>query len=207
MACEKLRAGLDLSCANIVKNYYQQLVLVNRGDILNKQILTSVTNIDDTYDCRHRVIFNLKPDLGGVMFRITENSSSIFGSFEKSDVENIPQYNHSVTVAILGVNQAVKCLLKQLDNADYFAALQMYDGTIEIYGLEFGLTTNNYTFDPLNADGGALIRLNSSSEALEDEVPYIYGGNPEDFDNLFLNLPFVPHGDFNDDFNNDFNNY
>lgn len=207
MACEKLRAGLDLSCANIVKNYYQQLVLVNRSDVLNKQILTSVTNIDDTYDCRHRVIFNLKPDTHGFMFRITENSSSIFGSFEKSVVENIPQYNHSVTVAILGVNQAVKCLLKQLDNADYFAALQMYNGTIEIYGFEFGLTTNNYTFDPQNSDGGALIRLNSSSEALEDEVPYIYGGDPEDFDNLFLNLPFVPHGDFNDDFNNDFNNY
>jgi hypothetical protein len=122
-------------------------------------------------------------------------------------VENVPQYLHSVMVAILGVNQAVKCILKQLDNADYFAAVQLYDGTVEIYGFEFGLTTNNYTFDPMNSDGGALIKLSSSSDALEDEVPYIYGGNPEDFDNLFLNLPFVPHGDFNDDFNNDFNNY
>lgn len=207
MACEKLRAGLDLSCGNIVKNYYQQLVLINRGDILNKQILTSVTNIDDTYDCRHRVIFNLKPDLSGFMFKISENASSIFGSFDKSVLENVPQYLHAVMVAVLGVNQAVKCVLKQLDNADYFAALQMYDGTVEIYGFEFGLTTNNYTFDPQNSDGGALIKLSSSSDALEDEVPYIYGGNPEDFDNLFLNLPFVPHGDFNDDFNNDFNNY
>lgn len=207
MACEKLRAGLDLSCRNIVKNYYQQLVLINRGDISNKQIITSTTSIEDVYDCRHRVIFNLKPDLSGFMFKISENASSIFGSFDKSVLENVPQYLHAVTVAVLGVNQDVKCVLKQLDNADYFAAVQMYDGTIEIYGFEFGLTTNNYTFDPQNSDGGALIKLSSSSDALEDEVPYIYGGNPEDFDNLFLNLPFVPHGDFNDDFNNDFNNY
>ena len=38
MSCEQLRNGLDLSCGNVIKNYYQQAVLVNRADVLNKQI-------------------------------------------------------------------------------------------------------------------------------------------------------------------------
>lgn len=207
MSCEKLRAGLDLSCGSVVKNYYQQAVLVNRDDVLNKQILTSTVSIDDVYDCRHKVLFNLKPDLHGFLFSMTENSSTIFGVVEKSTVNGIPQYSHSVTINILGVNQTVKCILKQLDNSDYFVALQMYDGTVEIYGFEFGLTTDNYTYDPQNSGGGAIIKLKSLSEALEDELPFIYEGGNNDFDNLFENVIFTPHGDFNNDFSNDFNNY
>ena len=207
MACEELRSGLDLSCGGIIKNYFQQVILINRADVLNKQILTSTTSIENVYDCRHKVIFNLKPNLKGFLFKLNENSSSIFGSVEKSLVQGIPQYLHAVSVAILGVSQSVKCVLKQLDYADYFAAVQLYDGTIEIYGFEFGLSSNNYTFDPQNNDGGALIKLSSLSDALEDELPFIYGGYSIDFDNLFENITFTPHGDFNDDFNNDFNNY
>jgi hypothetical protein len=59
----------------------------------------------------------------------------------------------------------------------------------------------------MNNDGGALIKLSSGQDALEDELPFIYGGENSDFDILFENVVFVPHGDFNDDFNNDFNNY
>jgi hypothetical protein len=44
-------------------------------------------------------------------------------------------------------------------------------------------------------------------DALEDELPFIYEGGANDFDNLFQDVIFTPHGDFNDDFNNDFNNY
>lgn len=207
MSCEKLRNGLDLSCGNIIKNYYQQAVLINREDILNKQILTSTVSIEDFYECRYKVIFNLKPGLSGFLFSASQNSSSIFGTVEKSVVESIPQYLHSVTINVLGVNELVKCTLKQLDYGDYFVALQLYDGTVEIYGFEYGMTTDNYTFDPQNSGGGAIIKLKSLSEALEDELPFVYGGLSSDFDNLFKDIVFVLHGDFNDDFNNDFNNY
>lgn len=207
MSCEKIRNGLDLSCGNIVKNYYQQAVLVNRADVLNKQILTSTVSIEDVYECRYKVLFNLQPDKSGFLFSSSENGSTIFGVVEKSVIQGIPQYKHSVTINILGVNQTVKCTLKQLDYSDYFVALQLYDGTVEIYGFEFGMVTDNYNFDPQNADGGAIIKLISQSEALEDELPFIYEGGDNDFDNLFADVIFVPQGDFNDDFNNDFNNY
>jgi len=207
MSCEKLRNGLQLECGGIVKNYYQQAVLINRDDVLNKQILTSTVSIEDVYECRYKVLFNLKPDLSGFRFSSSETGTTIFGVVEKSTSQSIPQYKHSVTINVLGVTQAVKCTLQQLDYADYFCALQMYDGTVEIYGFEFGMSTDNYTYDPQNSGGGAIIKLTSLQEALEDELPFIYEGGSDDFDNLFLNLPFVPHGDFNDDFNNDFNNY
>jgi len=207
MSCETLRNGLDLSCGNIVKNYYQQAVLVNRADVLNKQILTSTVSIEDVYECRYKVIFNLKPDLHGFLFSTSENSTTIFGVVQKSVINGIPQYLHSVTINILGVSEMVKCTLKQLDYADYFVALQMYDGTVEVFGFEYGMTTDNYTYDAQNSGGGAIIKLQSLQDALEDELPFIYEGGADDFDNLFEDVVFVPHGDFNDDFNNDFNNY
>lgn len=207
MSCETLRNGLDLNCGKIIKNYYQQAVLINRSDVLNKQILTSTVSIDDVYQCRYKVLFNLKPDLSGFLFSTTENSATIFGTVEKSLVENVPQYTHAVTINVLGVNELVKCTLKQLDYSDYFCALQLYDGTIEIYGFEYGMTTSNYTYDPQNSGGGAIIKLISLPDALEDELPFIYSGDQNAFDVLFKNVSFTPHGDFNDDFNNDFNNY
>jgi len=136
MSCEKLRNGLDLSCGSIVKNYYQQAVLINREDVLNKQILTSIVSIEDVYECRYKVLFNLKENLSGFLFSMTENSSTIFGVVEKSVINGIPQYSHSVTINVLGVNELVKCTLKQLDYVYYFVALELYYGKIEIYGFE-----------------------------------------------------------------------
>lgn len=206
MSCEKLRQGLRI-CESGVKDYFQEVVLINRADVLNKQILMSTVSIDDVYVCRYGITFNLKTGKPGFSYSISQNSNVIFGSTEKSTVNNIPQYKHSVTVPIVGVSQQIKCILKQIDNSNYFAALKLKDGTIEIYGFDFGLSNDNYNFDPQNADGGAILKLSSNNDALEDELPYIYLGNSIDFDNLFLNLPFVPSGDFNEDFNNDFNNY
>lgn len=207
MSCERLRNGLDLSCGNGSKKYYQQAVLVNREDVLNKLILTSTLSIADVYECRHKVAFDLKEGKSGFLFSATENSSSIFGVVEKSVIQGVPQYSHSVTIVVLGVSQGVKCILKQLDYADYFVALQLLDGTIEIFGFEFGMTTSNYSYDPQNSEGGAIIKLISNSDAMEDELPFIYEGNESDFDNLFDGVIFNPNGDFNSDFNNDFNNY
>lgn len=206
MSCEKLRNGLKI-CDSGVKNYEQSVVLINRADVLNSQILTSTVDVNDNYNCRYGIAFNLKPNLKGFSYSITENSDVIFGTYEMSRKENIPQYKHSVTLPIVGTSQSIKCILKQIDNSDYFAALRLKDGTIEIYGFEFGLTNDTYNYDVQNSDGGAILKLTSNSESFEDELPFIYLGNSIDFDNLFLDLPFVPRGDFNDDFNNDFNNF
>lgn len=206
MGCEKLRDGLDLSCTTPARKYYQQVVLVNRDDVDQKQILTSTVSIEDEYTCRHRVIFSLKEGKTGFRFSMPESSSSVYPSFEKTEVENIPQYRHSVNIVIAGVTEAIKCLLKQLDYGDYFAAVQYYDGTVEIYGFESGLTTSSYGFDPQNSSGGGVIKLISMADALEDEPPFVYGGDAADFDNNFEDIVFVEQGDFNDDFNEDFNN-
>ena len=211
MSCEKLRAGMNLACATIARKYYQQVVLVNREDILNKLILTSTLSIDDVNACRHRVYFNLKDGKSGFKFVANETGSAIFGVVEKTVTEGIPQYSHSVNIILAGVDEPTKCLLKQLDGADYFAAIQYEDGTIELFGFEYGLTTSNYSYDPQNLAGGAIIKLNSLSNALEDELPFVYksgtpNGETTDFDSDFANNVFDINGDFNDDFNNDFNN-
>ena len=211
MTCAKLRQGQENDCRNRANKYYQQVVLVNREDLLNKMVLTSTISISDEYECRHRVLFNLMEDKTGYRFSINENSSAIFGNFEKTVSEGIPQYLHSVTIIISGVSEETKCILDQLDYGDYFAALQFYDGTIEIYGFDFGLSTIGYTYDAQNGGGGSVIQLKSLSDSLEDYSPYVYrssviGNEIEDFNNNFEDIPFEINGDFNDDFNNDFNN-
>lgn len=210
MTCELLRQDLNLDCVSVSKKYYQQIVLVNRAYVLNKRIVTSSVDIDGVYTCRNRVYFNLIDSRRGFRFSMNENSSSIFATFDKTMVENIPQYSHSVNIVVLGVTEDIKCLLTQLDYSDYFAVAQHYDGTVEVFGFDFGLSTNNYSYDPQNTSGGAVIRLASLSDALEDNPPYVYrsteGTEIEDFNNNFQDVIFDINGDFNSDFNNDFNN-
>lgn len=210
MSCEQLRQGLNLDCVGVSKKYYQQIVLINRADILNKRIVTSSVDIEGVYTCRNRVYFNLIDDRSGFRFSMNENSSSIFATFDKTVIESIPQYNHAVNIVILGVTEDIKCLITQLDYSDYFAAAQYYDGTVEIFGFEFGLSTNNYGYDPHNGSGGAVLRLSSLNDSLEDLPPLIYrsteGTEIEDFNNNFQDVIFDINGDFNSDFNNDFNN-
>lgn len=210
MSCEQLRQGLNLDCVGVSKKYYQQVVLVNRADILNKRIVTSSIDIEGNYTCRNRVYFNLIGNRSGFRFSMNENASSIFATFDKTIVENTPQYNHAVNIVVLGVTEEIKCLFTQLDYSDYFAVAQYYDGTVEVFGFEFGLSTNNYAYDPHNGSGGAVLRLSSLNDSLEDLPPLIYrsteGTDIEDFDNNFQDVIFDINGDFNSDFNNDFNN-
>jgi hypothetical protein len=208
--CEKLRNGQNTICINPAKKYYQQVVLVNRSDVNNSRIVTSGIDIDDNYQCRNRVYFDLKEDKTGYRFTTFESGMTVFGLYEKTVVNGIPQYSHSVNIVLVGVDEDVKCLLKQLDSGDYFAALQYYDGSIEIFGFEFGLTTSNYSYDPANLGGGAIIKLNSMPDSLEDEPPFVYKTQTPnleitDFDNNFVGVVYDINGDFNDDFNFDFN--
>lgn len=208
--CDKIRSGLDMSCGGFNKRYAQQLVLVNRADVEEKSILTPLVNIDDSYECRHRVYFKLFDGKTGYRFTLNENATAIFGTVEKTVEQNIPQYLHLVNMVLLGVSEETRCLLTQLDYSDYFAALQ-YGDVIEIYGFDYGLSTADWVYDPANSGGGAILKLQSLDDSLEDEMPYIYrsstpGGEIMDFDNNFAENEFEVIGDFNADFNDDFNN-
>lgn len=210
MICASLHKGFDATCLNeLAKKYFQDIVLVNRKDVAEKQIFITNQNAE-TYECRNRVYFKLSEGKKGFHFKINEVSSSVFGTFEKTIVENLPQYSHAVNIVIYGVTEEIKCLLTQLDLSDYFAAGRYYDNTIEVFGFDYGLTTNNYVYDPHNMAGGCVIKLSTQNDALEDNPPYIYknqnGTEVADFENAFEDVTFELFGDFNDDFNDDFNN-
>lgn len=209
MSCIKLRENLDNSCQEVFQKYFQQIVLVNKDDVDAFLIQTPYSNINDEFFCRYRLSFKLKEGKSG--FRITnnENGNNVFGFYKKTIKENIPQYHHSIQMLMIGIDEKTKCLLDQLDMAQYFAAIQFYDGTVEVYGYEFGLKTEDYEYNPANNNGGSLITISSPDDALEDERPYVYisgidGQESQDFDNNFADNPDLPEGDFNDDFSNDF---
>lgn len=209
MGCITLKAGADYSCGGFSKKYFQQIVLVNRKDLKSWNIQISKDSLipEIEKECRHRVRFQLKENKKGFRYTFPEKGSLVFGSFTKSEDNNRTEYAHKVQIALYGVNEAFKCKLRELDNGNYFAAIQFTDGTVEIYGFEYGLKTNDYTFEPQSFSGGGIIELISDKDALEDEPPLIYfsnGNENTDFNNDFDANPPIVLGDFNDDFNNDF---
>lgn len=207
MSCITLKSGADYSCGGFAKKYFQQLVLVNREDVASWSIQTNKNITLNEKICRHRILFNLKEGKTGFRYVFPDKGSLVFGSFTKSEDNNRLEYLHKIQIALFGVNEAFKCKLRELDNGNYFAALQFTDGTVEIYGFEYGLKTNDYTYEPQNFMGGGLIELISDKDALEDEPPFIYfsnGNENDDFNNNFSDNPVIQLGDFNDDFNNDF---
>ena len=205
MSCIKLFSGQDVSCQSNFKKYYQQVVLVNKDDVLSYVISSKITTASDN---PHRIRFKLKADKRGFLFRGLQNGNGYFATFSKELDDNIPQYVHSLQLPIFGVGENTKNILKTLDVANYFAAIQYMDGTVEIYGFENGLTTDDYDYDPQNNGGGSFVTLISPESGMEDEPPYVYvpinGSATDDFNNLFEDIIDVELGDFNDDFNNDF---
>lgn len=192
MACKRLIHEHDVSCLDVYRKYYQQIVLVNLEDVNEK-----------VYDeANHAILFNLVDGATGYRYRGNENVSLYSASFSKSVTKGQPLYSHSITLPVVGVGVTTKLILKELDLANYFAAIQFRDGTIEIYGFDNGLTTSNYTFSAQNGLGGTSITLESKFE--EDEPPYIYLGADVNFDNKFAGIGDLLGGDFSDDYSNDF---
>ncbi len=194
MGCKTLMREQDLSCADVYRKYYQQIVLVNKEDVNEV-----VYNVDED---NHSIIFNLFDGTTGYRYRGNEKASLYSSSFGKSVRKGQPLYSHSVSLPVVGVGTTTKLILKELDLANYFAAIQFKSGTIEIYGFENGLTTENYNFEAQNGLGGIGLTLNSKFE--EDEPPYIYLGGEVNFDNKFAGIGDLLGGDFSDDYGNDF---
>lgn len=208
MGCITLKSGADYSCGGFAKKYFQQLVLVNRDDLLSWSVQITRKNLDGfESECRHRVRFQLKENKRGFRYTFPEKGSLVSGSFSKSEDNNRTEYSHKIQIALYGVNEALKCKLRELDNSDYFGAIQFMDGTVEIYGFEYGLKTNDYTYEAQAFNGGSVIELISDKDSLEDEAPLVYfsnGNENEDFNNDFDSNPPIILGDFNNDFNEDF---
>jgi len=194
MACKELLRGHDVRCELPLRKYYQQIVLVNIDDVDQVGY--------DVNDNNHVIIFNLNAGTTGYKYIGNEVSSLYSASFSKKVKKGQPLYDHTVNLPIIGVSVETKLILKELDTANYFAAIQFRDGTVEIYGFENGLKTNDYTFEAQNGLGGIGITL--SSKFSEDEIPYVYGGDAINFDNDFADIPELIGGDFNQDYSSDF---
>lgn len=185
--CGQLNRGQDLSCPNLAKKYFQQAIVINRQDIENYQV-----QIDSTKN-EFYVSFNLKKGKTGYLFRGKEAGSSFFGSADKSTTEQgMIQYLHKTNLILQTADVEGKLSQHELDNGSFLVALQLTNNTVEIYGMEFGMSTADYTLD-LQANGGVnTVVLQSFENSQENYLPLIYqseveGSENADFDSLFEN--------------------
>lgn len=190
--CAKLLADQDFSCESPVRKYYQQFVAINKSDIESYE----VTKTDATAEnpvCAYNVTFTLKEGKKGFFFQLPQNGTSVFGTFDKSTSDlGYVQYIHNVNAFVAGASEVAKCILEALDKGSYVVALQLMDGTVEIYGIQNGLSTGDYTYDLQTNGGGAAIILSSNENTPEGDIPLVYkpaaGGDAgADFDSAFEN--------------------
>ena len=191
--CAKLFSGFDASCDSPVRQYFQQAVLINKADIETLEI-TKIDEGTDPPTCNYNVQFGLKAGTTGYRFQGPEAGSNFFGSFDKSRSDlGFSQYIHNVQVLVTGISEQIKCIVDSLDKGSFIAALQLKDGTVEIYGAENGLSTGDYTYNIQEGGGGAPILLSSLEIAPENNLPLVYksstpDGEGADFDSAFANL-------------------
>ena len=188
--CGTLIAGQDNSCPTTTqRKFFQQAVLIKKNDIdyatVTKSLPTGVL-------CSYNVAFDLKTGKTGYRFSANESGSSIKGWFDKSrnDLGNV-QYIHNVQILVMNILEASKCILSGLDLGNFVVALQNGQ-TIEIFGLDNGLSTADYTYDVTEGGGGALIPLQSLEGNPESFLPFVYksgtlNGEIADFDSNFSN--------------------
>lgn len=204
MICQKLMLSKNKPCFNEVDGVYQQIVFVRKSDLLSFDI---DSNLEDKFIglepiAYHRINFKLKDGAKGFRFELSENSSLITASFNKSEKNKSPIYTHNISFGIHGVTERDKWILKQFDNdSDYFAVLQHKSNLIEVYGFENGFKTENYSYESSSV-------IDLTSEYPEKEPPYIYmseiqGNEILDFDNNFGSISNL--AEFNKSFNKDYN--
>lgn len=190
--CAQLRSGLDAACAPLKRRFYQQAVLVQKTDIESYQIVRTDYDTPGA-PCQYHALVTLKPGATGYLFIGPETGSSYFGSFDKSMSDlGIVQYNHNASILMTGVSEEQSCVLEALDKTAVVAFYQFTDGTVMVYGLENGLSTSDYTYDPQGGGGGAAIVLSSGDGRAENTLPLVYrsaipGNETADFDSLFAN--------------------
>lgn len=187
--CAELANGLDLSCVrSLPKKYYQEAVIINFNDIdRTASVLGNVAAA-----CDYTVQMVLKAGKSGVQVKLPDNGSSIKGFFAKSKTDNgFVQYLHQVQILVAGASAETKCILDKLDRGRYVIAVQLSDGTVEVYGYENGLSTGDYTYDIQEGGGGSLIILQSDENAQEGTLPLVYKSNPVGTEDADFNEQFA----------------
>lgn len=186
--CAKLINGVDIGCNPPVRKYYQQAVLINKTDI---DEFTITPPDAEAESCDYKVTFTLKAGTTGYRISGPEAGTSFFGSFDKSRSDlGFPQYIHNASILLAGISESVKCILDSIDKGNFVAVYQLGDGTVEVYGIENGLTSGDYTYDVQGGGGGTAIVLSSVEDAPERYLPLIYesavpGQEGDDFDDAF----------------------
>lgn len=187
--CAELRNGFDLSCRrDITKRYYQEAVLINHTDIDHEN--TNVSLMAGA-SCDYAINLVLKQGRSGVRFKFPDGGNTVKGFVSKSKTDNgFIQYLHQVQIMMTGLSEEQKCILDKLDHGRFVVALQATDGTVEIYGYKYGLTTGDYTNDIVENGGIGVIPLQSDENAQEEYLPLVYkpapgGSATADFDALF----------------------
>lgn len=173
VVCAELTGAIDNSCVrNFAKKYFQEAVFINLNDI--DKVASVVGNIGGA-TCDYTVQMILKSGKKGIQVKLPETGNAIKGMTAKSkDTYNNPQYMHQSQFLMLGASATAKCNMDKLDHGRFVVALQLTDGTVEIYGWENGLSTADYTYDIVEGGGGALIILQSDDTAQESMLPMVY---------------------------------
>lgn len=192
--CAKLLADQNFACEPPVRKYVQQFVAINKSDIDPETVVITKTDPDtETPVCAYNVQFELFEGRKGFFFQLPENGTSVFGTFDKSTSDlGFVQYIHNVNAFVAGAGEETKCILEALDKGSYVIALQLVDGTVEIYGLRNGLSTADYTYDLQTNGGGSAIILTTNENTPEGDMPMVYapasGGDANaDFNSAFEN--------------------
>lgn len=186
--CGKLISGMDLTCLDLVRKYYQQIVLINKADIATYEV-----EKPSATECKYSVKFTLKTGATGYRIASNEGGNGIFGSVDKKKgALGAPEYVHKIQIIMAGITEQSKCMLDALDRNSYVAALQATDGTVEVFGMVNGLGTGDYTYNIQENGGATFIPLNSDENAPEGMLPLIYksntaGSESADFDAAFAN--------------------
>jgi len=174
--CATLLSGQNAVCTPPNRRYYQQAQVIIKSDILSYTIeKTDHSQANPT--CKYGVKFKLKPGKKGFLFQGSENGSSYSGTFDKSTSDlGFVQYKHNVNMIVVGANEEAKCILEALDKGRFVVALQLTNGIIEIFGIENGLSTGDYTYDIQGGGGGggSAMVLSSSENTPENYIPLVY---------------------------------
>lgn len=188
--CGRLLNDIDGSCVAPARRYWQQAVLINKSDI--ETLTINTTDYDaQSPTCAYNVEFTLKCETSGIRVTGIETGDHFKGYYDKTrDANGYPTYKHQVQIFLGGISENVKCALDALDKGSVVVALQLKDGTVEIYGIENGMSTGDYTWDLQAGSGGTAIVLSSLDSSPENFVPLIYkasgsGTESADFDSNF----------------------
>lgn len=184
--CGKLLNDIDISCVAPVRKYYQQVVIINKTDI---DTGSSVLNLPTLEQCAYNVEMVLQTGKAGIRIQGIEAGTNFKGYVSKGRDDNgYPTYIHSVDIFMAGVSEETKCALEALDRGSYVVAMQLSDGTVEVFGWENGLSTGDYDYDPQENGGGSVITLQSSDQTPENRHPLVYstaGNANTDFNDKF----------------------